>query len=344
MTFLQKIEQPIAVFSEFRAQLGQLREANEKAVFDYEDPKGNKEARSHIYKLRQTKSAVEKARKDQKAAALEYGRVVDSEAKEISSEIQGMIDIHHKPLEEIEQREARRVADLKDGIQEMHDTAEQIVAGWAEMPIADMRNALSRLENTPITREHWHEFVEQAAESKDAVLTKLRQTITDREKHDAEQAELARLRQEAEERERKDREERRAAEEKRRQDEAVERARKQAEEAAEREREEAAKAADRREMELRLAAERAERERLEADRRAERAQEAAEARAKAQREAEERQAREDAERRERNKKHRQKVDGEVISALTAGGLSPNDAGLVLDLLRGRKVPHVSLSY
>ena len=56
----------IAAFSEFRSQLATLKHDNSKAVFNYADPKGNKEARSHIYKLRQTKSGVDKVRKEQK--------------------------------------------------------------------------------------------------------------------------------------------------------------------------------------------------------------------------------------------------------------------------------------
>ena len=71
----------IAVYDEFRGQLSELRDANAKTVFDYEDPKGNKDARSHVYKLRQTKSAVEMARKEEKAESLAYGRRVDEQAQ-----------------------------------------------------------------------------------------------------------------------------------------------------------------------------------------------------------------------------------------------------------------------
>lgn len=53
----------VNVFNEFRSSLSKLKIDNQAAVFDYESIKGNKEARSHIYKLRQTKSAVEKSRK-----------------------------------------------------------------------------------------------------------------------------------------------------------------------------------------------------------------------------------------------------------------------------------------
>lgn len=59
-------EQKISAYDPFRAQLAELKTNNEKAVFNYEDPAGNKEARSHIYKLRKTKSAVDRVRKDQK--------------------------------------------------------------------------------------------------------------------------------------------------------------------------------------------------------------------------------------------------------------------------------------
>src|SRR3990167_3162589 len=113
----------IAVYDEFRAQLAELKEHNAKLLFDYEDPKGNEEARSHVYKLRRTKAAVDKARQAEKAASLEYGRRVDSEAKEIIGEIEAMIEVHVKPLAEIEEREKKRVARHTDKIEELRSYA-----------------------------------------------------------------------------------------------------------------------------------------------------------------------------------------------------------------------------
>src|SRR3954454_6832415 len=83
----------LAVYNPFRAELAEFKAQNATLIFDYESPKGNKEARSHVYKLRQSKAAVEKARKEEKAASLEYGRKVDAEAKTIMEEIEAMIAV-----------------------------------------------------------------------------------------------------------------------------------------------------------------------------------------------------------------------------------------------------------
>ena len=98
-------DQPLAAYSEFRAQLSKLREENASLIFDYHDPKGNKEARSHIHKLRRTKGAVESVRKEEKAASLAYGRRVDAEAKAIIGEIEDMIEVHERQIKEIEEAE-----------------------------------------------------------------------------------------------------------------------------------------------------------------------------------------------------------------------------------------------
>lgn len=103
-------QETIVAYDPFRSQLSELKTANSKVVFDYESEKGNKEARSHIYKLRQTKSAVDRVRKEQKDASLQYGRRVDAQAKEIITEIEEMIDIHQAPIDRIEQREKDRIA------------------------------------------------------------------------------------------------------------------------------------------------------------------------------------------------------------------------------------------
>ena len=97
------------VFADFYKQLEEAKKVNEQTVFQYETPAGNKAARSHIYKLRQSKSAVESKRKEEKAESLKYGKDLDSEAKKITAEIEEMISVHDAPLKEIEERETVRV-------------------------------------------------------------------------------------------------------------------------------------------------------------------------------------------------------------------------------------------
>jgi hypothetical protein len=319
----------IAVYNEFRAQLADLKSHNSAVVFDYESPAGNKEARSHIYKLRQTKSAVDKARAAEKAASLEYGRRVDSEAKAIISEIEEMIAVHQRPLEEIEQRETARKAAHERRLAEMGELA---AVGNEDISAADLRARLETLESYAIG-PHWEEFEVGAARTKDAARAALVDAIEKREKYEAEQAELARLRREQAEREQAERDARIAAE-------AAEREKKAAEQRAIAERE----AAERREQDLLLERERAERAKADAELRAERAEQAA--KENAEREAKERAEREaeDARRRESNKRHAAAVMTSAIKALVAGGMDDAQAKLAVELIAQKRIPAVSIAF
>lgn len=324
----------IAVYDEFRAQLAELSSANESMVFDYESANGNKEARSHVYKLRQTKSAVEKARKKEKAESLEYGRKVDAEAKSISSEIESMIAVHQKPLDEIDQREKDRVAVHKDHIEGM-----SLVANQTEHPdgspltASEYALAIEYLEGLKID-DSWEEFAAEAAKAKDENLAIARKRYDDRKKYEDEQEELERLRKQQAEVEQKDHDARIAKE-------AEEKARKDAELAAKREKE----AAEKRELELKLAAETAEKEKLEAERRAEVAEkEAIEA---AERKAKEDAAKEtaEAEKREANKRHNAKINNQAVKAIIKEcGLSEEQAKSVVVAVAKKQIPNVSIFY
>lgn len=337
-------EQPLAVYNEFRAQLTKLREENKHAVFNYESPKGNKEARSHVYKLRQSKSAVERARKEEKQASLEYGRKVDAEAKDIISELDEMIEVHAAPLREIEEREKQRIANHEANLQEIRQAGEYTSGNWSDIPLEAMKDRLREIEDEDISPERWEEFSVEAAQEKDKAIRLMRDAIARREKHDAEQAELERLRKEKAEREKKEHEERIARE-------AEERARREAEERAQREREEAERkakaekeAAERRELELKLAAEKAQREREEAQRRADAAAKETEERLRRETEEARRKEQEENERRERDRKHKAAIHKAAIKALVAGGISESDAAKVVNMIANKSVPAVSISY
>lgn len=326
MNVMTKVS-PIAVYDEFRAQLAELREHNAKLLFDYEDPKGNEEARSHVYKLRRTKAAVDKARQAEKAASLEYGRLVDSEAKEIIGEIETMIEVHAKPLAEIENREKARVAGHAGRIEELRGYA---VAGAGENT-SQLRARIALAKSYDV--DTFEEFAGEAARVKDETLRALDGHFAVAEKREAEAAELERLRAEAAERARQEREEaiRR---------EAAEKAAGEAERKATAERE----AAERRELELRLAAERAEREKVEAEQRA--ANAAAETERRIKKEAAEAAAAEAAEtaKREADKKHRGAINRAAVTALVRGGLAEDAAKLAVTLIAQKAVPNVSILY
>jgi len=329
----------IAVYNEFRAQLAELKAHNSSIVFDYEDSRGNKAARSHVYKLRQTKSAVDKARKTEKAASLEYGRQVDAQAKQIIDEIEVMIDVHAQPLEEIERREAERVRAIQDRISTIRDAASATDATDAPLSAAALRDRLQEIKAAQID-ESFAEFQLDAAKAKDATLAALEAQIAAAEKREAEAAELARLRKEAEERAQREREEQIRRE-------AEQRAREHAEAAARREREAAEQkarqeraAAERRELELKLAAERAEREKAEAEARAQCAADQERQRIIA----EEKARADEIARREADRKHQAKIHGAIIAALAGCGVGEEQAKAVIAAIRKGDVPHLTIGY
>lgn len=344
MTTMLGHNSAITAYDEFRAQLGELRETNAAMAFDYADPKGNKEARSHVYKLRQTKSAVESARKKEKAASLEYGRRVDEQAKEIVTEIEGMIEVHEKPIREIEQREKDRVERHKFKQAQIEQLGQDIARRWMELSLDAMKGRLGDVEAIPTGEDYWEEFAPLAAPAIETALASIRDAIDRREKYDAEQAELERLRVEAEERRRQDHEESIRKE-------AAQRATKEAERKAQQEQErkeaDAARereASERRERELTLAAEAAEREKVEAEQRAAAAEKETEERLR--REATELAEKEAAEtaRREADKKHRSAINRGAVAALVKGGLSDDAAKQAVTLIAQKAVPNITISY
>ena len=343
----------IAAFSEFRSQLATLKHDNSKAVFNYTDPKGNKEARSHIYKLRQTKSAVDKVRKEQKQESLDYGRRVDRQAREISEEIEGMIEVHEVPLREIEEKEVARVAEIKFRI-EMMEAFELFDA-----PIlrANLIHCIDQVRDVVID-DSFEEFKAEAAIVKDAALTKLNALLEAQTKAEAEQAELVKLREQAAAQERKDHEAK-----------IAQQAREEAERASQQRAEQEKREREAEETRLKLQAEKAERERLEADNRARQAEENAQRQIKEAAEAAERsriqaeQNRKDAEdraerdrlaaiateaaeqqRREADKKHKAAINNAAVDALIAGGIDAKTSKEVITLIAKGGVTNVTIRY
>jgi len=235
-------------FHSFEAELAKLEEFNHNEVFDYESKDGNKDARSHVAKLRKVKASIERARKEAKADALEYGRKVDAEAKKHSDRIVDMIELHDKPLREIKERFDRKKSNL-----ELCETEDS-----REMSSGELRSLFNKIDAIDPEGDIQVEI------AKEDSLKRIASAITEAvsmEKQEAyrqaELRELERLRKEKAEREAQ---EQREAEDRARQEEAIRQA--NAREKAEKE------AAILRE-------ERAKREKAEAEKRAAEAEERA---------------------------------------------------------------------
>jgi len=307
----------IVAYDEFRAQLAELKEYNDKAVFDYETPKGNKDARSHVHKLRKTKTAVDACRKNEKAASLAYGRKVDGEAKEIIGEIEEMISVHAAPILEIENREKQRVADILDYIESIRAKAEN-TEGLSVKQLTEQINSVYASE---LNEAVCQEFLEQAVGAKGIAIETLERLIAEQQNREDDQAELDRLRKETAERERKARDELIAKE-------AAQRATKEAEQAAKRQQEKAERAAE-----------------AAAKKREEQAAIDAEARMKREAEEKKKAAAAALAKRESNKRHLAKINNAAAKALVEHALlSEEQARTVVTLIATGEIPNVSIRY
>jgi len=345
----------VAAYSPFYAELATLEENNQKLTFNYESKKGNAEARSHVYKLRQSKGALERTRKAEKAESLRIGKAIDSEAAALEIRIEAMIKVHQAKLDEIEQREADRVADLKKRLDNIR------LYGNMMATSAELRNDIRELEALVIG-ESYEEFQAEAMAIKDSHLQSLRATHAALVKQEEEAAELERLRAEAKAREQADRDAAiaKAAEDRAKAEAAVEAQRVAAEQAkaiqdAENKSKAEREAGERRELELKLAAENAERRRVEQEQRAEQDRKDAITRAEQQAaaavEAEKQrvataQAAEAAElaKRERNRAHKAKINSAALAAFVAGGMTEECAKQAVTLIASGKIPAVAIAY
>lgn len=304
-----------------------LAEIEEKArsfVADVNTAKGRKEIASMAFAVARTKTALDDAGKNLVAERKKIISLVDVERKKIRDRLDALRDEVRRPLDEWEQAELDRVADL-----------EERLAVISVPPFGNSRDAADRISwlGAIAIDDSWQERAADAAKAKDAALRewKAYQIVTAAAEQTAAEAE-AKAKAEAE-RARREREERIARE-------AAERATREAERRAELEMVEAE----------RLKRE-AERRAIEAEQRAKQAEADAERKAReaVEKEAAERQRIIDAEnaareKREADMRHKSRVMGAAAAAFFAIGISESDAALAVSAIADGKIPHVSISY
>lgn len=343
----------ITAFDKFKSEFAQLKADNSAIQFDYKTRDGDKAARSHIYSLRQAKSKLDKTRKAAKERAVIFSKKVDEQAGELKVEIEEMIEVHAKPIRELEEEAEKRTEELSQRVSRFSDylnfDSDTLPEVWLE-----------ELENlTAIELEGFDEFTAQATAAKENAL----ETITDRmeakKKADDDAAELQRLKKEADEREEQDRLQKVA-------DDAAAKVRVDAEQAAQKETERLAQKAE----DLRLENERianeatAEIERLkqvaidvekkaqqdEIDRQEKIRQDAIDAEAAAEKikqdaiDKEKREQQEAADR-EADEKHRETVNAQAVEGLIgAGGITDEQAENIISAIADGTVPNVVINY
>ena len=194
------VEPKAISISQYEALNSDIEIAKQGVVesFDYNDPKGEKAARSYIAGLRKIRSRIESARKEAKSYALEYGRAVDGQAKALEAEILGLIEPHQQALDEIAQREKDRVARHEARLQEITSLVQEGSAEGARS--GDLQRLITRLEDVQPTVADMEEFREAAMAEVGNGLRLLRAlyaAVVEREKREAmEAAEAQRLAEE----------------------------------------------------------------------------------------------------------------------------------------------------
>jgi hypothetical protein len=220
------IEPKAITISQYEALVSDVEIAKQQSIesFNYEDPRGDKAARSYIAGLRKIRARIEAARKEAKAYALEYGRAVDGQAKKLEAQILDLIEPHQQALDAITQREKDRLAAHEEKLRLI---SVMVQSGMVpDQPATTIREAITWLQVCPTG--DMEEFEQRANGEIDTglrILEALHTAAVEREKREAlEAAEAQRLAAEQEARQK--------AEEEARQAEAVERGRREAADAA----------------------------------------------------------------------------------------------------------------
>jgi hypothetical protein len=170
-TIVEKQVDCLALFEPIQAQMALAKEENDNLVFDYEDPQGNKDARSHIQKLRHVKTEIANVHKTAKAEALAVCRKIDGFKNKLTGEVDAMIAVHNEPIQRIQRAREEAEAEELRKIQEAKERAE-----------AERIAALERREAAV------REAEEKAAAEKAKKLAEAERV--EREKQIAEQAKL----------------------------------------------------------------------------------------------------------------------------------------------------------
>lgn len=372
----------IKPFEPIKAQLAELKQHNATLVFDYESKTGNKQARSHVNSIRLVKGNLERARKEAKQAALDYGRAVDKEAKSIEDELEAMISVHANKLAEIELREQKRIADINAKLSKIRNLGAIPTNGGAYTS-EQVQQYLTEAEAFPIGEE-LAEFTAEATSLRKRAILDLASYLDTVQQREADALELENLRKEKAEREERELEERKRQEERERKQalfrdqlavldgisrgclngeprksevlryalstisigaewgELEAEASKLHKAAAE----QVEKLADEEAKQAAIQRKREEEERKEREQKE--LEECLERQRKQLLEdqaAAQKQLDEERERRERNKKHREKVCKEAIDAIVRRtALSEHDANLVVSSIAAGSIPHVSITF
>lgn len=154
----------LVVFNEVVATIAEYKDENKKLVFDYANPKGEKEARSHIANLRTVKTKISDVHKEAKAEALAFCKALDGKKRELIGEVEGMIAVHKEPLDVIEaEKVAQAMVEVNKRKEEEAKKLAEIEAREAAVKEAEEKIAREKADAERAERDN--EIRARAAES-----------------------------------------------------------------------------------------------------------------------------------------------------------------------------------
>jgi len=139
MSEMQTVE--LSKYDPLKAQIAEFEHLNASLHFDYNDPAGNKNARSHVYKMRQMKGEVARVHKELKSDVLVFARTIDNAKNVLTGKLDGMIEIHQKPLDDIENAAKAKAEAEARAIEEARLEAERELQAEKDAAIAAEREA-----------------------------------------------------------------------------------------------------------------------------------------------------------------------------------------------------------
>ncbi len=180
------------VISQYEVLLGDIAQARADAagaVFDYTTKDGNKAARSYVHAQRKLRARIDAARKDAKSWALDYGRTVDSQARDLLAQIDELIEPHQAAIDAIAKAEADRVERHHETISLIMDLG-RVTFNTSSKQIND-----ALLDVRAIEVDSLEEFREEGAVALAKTIRTLEEAYEKTVENEAAAAELAELRE-----------------------------------------------------------------------------------------------------------------------------------------------------
>lgn len=345
----------ISEYDELKAKLNEVKEYS-NFIPDASTKEGYEKSKRVSLDIGKIKTSLEKVRKDKKSYFLEGGKQVDSQAKEISKELDAMQLPHMAAYKELDnlkkEREKERVSLLEDRVSSIRNLPEMMIDSCSD----EIKAAMNQMENEDC--ENFYEFMPQALKARNEAQKQLADLLVKTLRAEKDAAELLELRKKQAEQEQKERDEAIAKQasaktEKEKQDaiereEAQRQAKIQAEKdtiaAHERAREIQKQAEINAKIAERNAEEQANKQAVAAENRRLADVEAAKNAEIARQQEEQKKQHQEALAREANTVHKAKINNAILSTLVDNGISMEYAKAMITMIARNQLPHVTINY